>query len=78
MGGTYGGTDIVDSFDDQEDYENNGSAIPSNAVISVEADTPDVPQIRAFVTTAFLGRDVALLLLSSSLPSSSKLRSSNG
>ena len=59
---------IVDSFDDDEDsdddYCGDSGAIPSNAVITVEADTPNVPQSRAFAVVAFLGQDVLLFLLS--------------
>ena len=69
--------DIVDSFDNDkdynDDYEKNNGNIPSNEVIAEEADAPAVPQIRAFVAAAFLERDLALLLSSLSLSLSSKL-----
>ena len=70
---------IVDSFDDDEDsdddYCGDSGAIPSNAVITAEADVPAITQRRAFAVATFSGRDIALLSLSSS--SSSKLCSSN-
>ena len=67
--------DIVDSFDDDYDYANGD--IPYNAVIAVEADAPAVPQSRTFSASDFLGWDVAFLLSSSFLSSSSKLWYSN-
>ena len=64
--------DIVDSFGDKKYYNNDYDdiAIPSNAIISAEADAPAVPQSRAFAaakTAAFLVRDVVLLSSSLSL-----------
>ena len=56
--------EIVDSFDDEKDYNNDDGAISSNAVIAAEADAPTVPQIRTFAAATFLGRDITLLLSS--------------
>ena len=71
--------DIVDSFGDKKYYDDDYDdiAIPSNAIISAEADAPAVPQSRTFAAAAFLGWDIAFFSSLLSFSSSSNFWSLN-
>ena len=66
-GQKYGWMDIVDSFYDKKDYDNNydnnSGHIPSNGVNAAEADATVVPQSPAFATASFLGQDIVVVIV---------------